>query len=581
MQLRKAIQEIARSTYAENRDQKTATILSKRDNWTKLQQKECENLARKYKKHLQNFQEKKVRRATMRSGFIYLFHDMRGEEYKELLKIPGREIEPEFRVPCNLYSIRVLKEMNFILSENIKEWEKENQIKVSGTQELPPGLELYPYQKEGVKRIQELNGRCLLADAPRLGKTIQVIAYLIQNPQIRPALIVVPASVKLQWQEEFSKWMPHERCTVINGRKATIPEDGIVIMNYDILYHHFMELEDYNFKIIVGDEVHKVKNPGANRTKAFRYLARSFDHVIGISGTPINNRPVEFFTILNILDAGMFGSKEKYLNRYCGLAKDPSGKGASNTKELHEILKKSFMIRRLRSEVWQDIPDKQRIVIPVEIDNRSEYLEAEKDLIKYLRETKGGRAAENARRSQALARFNVMKDIAARGKLSQAKEWIEDYIEAEKLVVFCNHRSMVENLNEHFKKNSVKLYGGMSNKAKDEAVKKFNNDPETDLFIGNLLAAGVGLPLHVADATLTIELGFVPSDHEQAEDRVINKEKLHIPITAYYLVAKGTIEEEIAAIIDKKTKVLSRILDGKEAEEESILTFLIKKYSDM
>lgn len=581
MQLRKAIQEIARSTYAENRDQKTAAILSKRDNWTRLQQKECENLARKYKKHLQNFQEKKVRRATMRSNWIYLFHDIKGEEYKELLKIPGREIEPEFRIPCNLYSIRILKEMNFVLSENIKEWEKENQIKVSGVQELPPGLELYPYQKEGVKRIHELNGRCLLADAPRLGKTIQVIAYLIQNPQIRPALIVVPASVKLQWQEEFNKWMPHEKCTVINGRKATIPEDGIVIMNYDILYHHFMELEDYNFKIIVGDEVHKVKNPGANRTKAFRYLARSFDHVIGISGTPINNRPVEFFTILNILDAGMFGSKEKYLNRYCGLAKDPSGKGASNTKELHEILKKSFMIRRLRSEVWQDIPDKQRIVIPVEIDNRSEYLEAEKDLIKYLRETKGGRAAENARRSQALARFNVMKDIAARGKLSQAKEWIEDYIEAEKLVVFCNHRSMVENLNEHFKKNSVKLYGGMSNKAKDEAVKKFNNDPETDLFIGNLLAAGVGLPLHIADATLTIELGFVPSDHEQAEDRVINKEKLHTPITAYYLVAKGTIEEEIAAIIDKKTKVLSRILDGKEAEEESILTFLIKKYSDM
>jgi SWI/SNF-related matrix-associated actin-dependent regulator 1 of chromatin subfamily A len=552
----------------------------KRDNWNSLQQREADTLSHKYKKSIRKQVEMKQRRAVLRGNWIYLFHDIKGEEYKTLLKIPGRELSPELCVPCNLYTIGILEGMGFKFSENIYEWKKQNQGENLEALTLPEGLKLYPYQTEGVKRIHELGGRCLLADAPRLGKTIQIIAYLIQNPQIRPALIVVPASVKIQWKEEINKWMPAEKCFIVNGRSAEIPREGIVIINYDVLHNYYCDIEDYGFKIIVGDECHKIKNPGTNRTKAFRYLARGMDHIIGLSGTPINNRPLEFFTMLNMLDSQMFSSREKYMNRYCGLAKDPSGKGASNTKELHEILKKSFMIRRLRSEVWTDIPDKQRIVIPVEIENREEYEEARRDLIKYLRNTKGDRAAENARRSQALARFNVMKDIAARGKLKQAKEWIEDYIHAEKLVVFCNHRSMVEELNEHFKNNSVKLYGGMSDKKKNEAVKRFNDDPKIDLFVGNLLAAGVGIPLHIADATLTLELGWVPADHEQAEDRVINKEKHNVPIAAYYIVAKNTIEEEIAAIIDRKAKVLSRILDGQEAEEDVLLTFLINKYTE-
>lgn len=521
------------------------------------------------------------RRATLRENRIYPFGELRPDELKRLNNIPGAiHYRGETHLPCNHYTIKILKEMKYQLSQNILDWERENSKK-DFELHFPEGLALRPYQVEGVKMIAERNGRCLLADQPRLGKTIQVIAYLILHPEIRPALIVVPASIKEQWKREINKWLPGEKCKVVNGLKDSIPDSGIVIINYDILYNYYCDIEDKGFKMLVGDECHKVKNMNSRMSKMFKYLSKGIEHIIGISGTPISNRPSEFFTILSILAPDIFNSHQKYLDEFCNARRDPSGKGSSNPERLNAILKSTIMIRRLRSEVWKDIPEKERIIIPVEIDNREEYNTAERDLIKYLRETKGNRAAQNAVRSEALARFNVLKDIAARGKLKQAIDWIEDFIEAEKLVTICVHRNMVEQLNEHFSKNSVKYYGGMSSKQKDLAVEKFTKDPEIDLFIGNVIAAGVGLPLHIADATLTLELGWVPSDHEQAEDRVISESKKNVPITAYYLVAMNTIEETIAAMIDRKSVVLSKILDGKEVEEESLLTALIEKYSNM
>lgn len=522
------------------------------------------------------------RRATLRENRIFVFGELRGEEQKKINDLPGAIFyKGEMHLPCNHYTIKILREMKYQLSANILEWEEKNSKReMTSCVNFPEGLSLRPFQVDGWKRIEELNGRVLLADQPRIGKTIQSIAYLINHPELRPALIVVPASIKTQWQREINKWLPGEKCKVIVGKKDSIPTDGIVIINFDILYHHFCTLEDCNFKVIIGDEIHKIKHESSKRSKAFKYISKNIPHIIAISGTP-TERPSEFFTVLNIIAPDVFNSKIRYLERYANFNKQPDGKGHSHIEELNNILKSTFMIRRLRSEVWKDIPEKERIIVPVEIDNREEYRAAEQDLIKYLRETKGNRAAQNAIRSQALARFNTLKQIAARGKLNSAKEWIEDYTENEKIVCFAVHREIVENLNDHFKDSSVKYYGGMSAKDKDAAINDFNTKPETTSFIANLISAGVGLPLHIADATITFELGWNFSDHFQAEDRVINESKFHVPIAAYYMIATGTIEETIASMIDAKSKVLSTMLDGKEAEADTLLTALIQKYSEM
>jgi len=588
MALKQVIENIISTKQVEIYDQVIIQSFVKSLKWTSLQRIQALKIVSKYGNDspIEIIQSSnKTKRAVLRQDRIYLFADLQKTERNKLLRIPGRNITKDgIDVPYNRYSMNVLEEMKFVLSPNLLE--KENKqlqpaVKNSNGQPVFPDKCMpHEYQWQGWQLIEKFNGRCLLADQPRLGKTIQSIIYLANHPELRPALIIVPSSIKIQWYEEIKKWLPDEMCAVINGRKGIVPKEGIAIINYDILYDHYCEIEERDFKIIIPDECHRVKNIQAKRTRAFKYIAKTIPHIIGLSGTPANNRPSEFFTILNVIQPDMFGNHQQFLNRYCNAQKDPSGKGATNIEELHDILKKTLMIRRTREEVWKEIPSKQRIVVPVEIDNRDEYITAEKDLISYLRETKGNRAAQNAIRSQAFAKFNTLKDIAARGKLKQAIEWIEDFIENEKLVVFCIHRKMVEALEEHFTDSSVKLYGGMTNKAKDKAVKQFANSENTKLFIGNLTAANLGLPLHVANATFTLEYGWVPADHEQAEDRVINKEKVNVPIAAYYMTAVNTIEETIAQIIDSKTKVLTRLLDGKEAEEEGLLTYLIQQYSE-
>jgi SWI/SNF-related matrix-associated actin-dependent regulator 1 of chromatin subfamily A len=587
MSLKQALENISNIDNINANDLNLIQTLIKTDIWSSTQRSHALKIATKYHTNISKQDikatttSKKTKRAVLRGDRFYLFGDFEKTEKNKILRIPGRIINKDgYNVPHNRYSINVLEEMRFVFSQNVIGIEKPIQ-KQDGKPIFPEGCMPHEYQWEGWKIIEKFGGRCLLADQPRLGKTIQAMIYMANHPDLRPALIIVPSSIKIQWQREINKWLPNERCWVIHGRTGIVPKEGIAIINYDILYDHYCEIEENNFKIIITDECHRVKNIEAKRTRAFKYIAKTVPHIIGISGTPATNRPREFYTILNVIAPDMFNNNQQFLDRYCNATHDPTGKGSSNIEELHEILKNSIMIRRTRSEVWKDIPEKQRIIIPIEIDNRSEYCQAEQDLIAYLREFKGDRAAQNAIRSKAFAKFNILKEIAARGKLKQALEWIEDFTEQEKLVTFCIHRKMVEDIHEHFQKTSVKLYGGMSNKAKDMSVSRFTKDPNITLFIGNLTAANLGLPLHVADATFTLEYGWVPADHEQAEDRVINKEKLHVPITAYYMTAINTIEETIAEIIDSKTKVLSRLLDGKEAEEEGLLTYLIDKYSNM
>jgi len=582
MELQQAIKEAINNPGIKSADISMFNQMLKSQKITGLQQEFAVKALKRYGIEVRT--EVEGRRAVLRENIIYCFGKLSRDELIKLNNIPGTiTLREHSSVPCNKYSIRVLRELRYKFSQNLIEREKENSesVEIKDGLRLPKGLLPFPYQYEGWRKIEEFGGRCIVADQPRMGKTIQAIMYMVNHPELRPALIIVPSSIKLQWQREVNKWMPGEKCTVINGKKSEIPKEGIVIINYDILYNYFSFIEDVGFKIAIPDEVHRIKNMNSQRSKAFKYLSANIPHIIGLSGTPISNRPSEFFVILNILNREMFNSHQKYLDRYCNAKKDPSARGASNIQELHDILKKTLLIRRLRSEVWQDIEERQKVIIPVEIDNRAEYQEAEQDLIAYLRKTKGNRAAQNAIRSQALAKFNVLKEISSRGKLKQALDWIEDFTEAEKLATFCINRNMVEEINNHFKGNSVKLYGGMSNKQKDEAVSKFTNDPNIDLFVGNIEACKEGLPLHVADCTLTLQLDWVPSNHEQCDSRVINKDKLHVPITSYYMIAIDTIEETIATMIDKKEKVLSKLLDGEEIEEESLLTALIEKYSNL
>lgn len=440
-----------------------------------------------------------------------------------------------------------------------------------------------------VQKIGKEESVCIMVDSPDhlyitagyklTHNTAQSIHYLKNHPELRPAVIVVPASVKINWERELRKWGVKERTRIISGRNGNCSsEDQITIINYDILGNHTFHLENLRPKLIIADESHMLKNPHAQRTKALKYIAKGVKHIICISGTPIVNRPSEFYTTLNLLAPEMFNNHQRYLEEYCNAKRDSSGKGASNVDRLYKILSSTIMIRRLRKDVIADLPEKTRDIIPMPLTNRHEYEEAEDDIIEYIRTHDGDGAARKAMFAETVVKFEKLRQLCIKGKFEAIKEWIDNFIESgEKLVVFCVHRIVVDELREHYKDQCVTLYGGDSIQKRQIAIDRFNEDPKCRLFVGNIIAAGQGIPLAAADNTCFIELSFVPGHHDQAEDRVINMQKKN-PTCAYYLVGLNTIEERIASIIDKKRIVLSQILDGETPAEESLISILIDYY---
>jgi len=486
-----------------------------------------------------------------------------------------------------------------------------------------PGLkmELFPYQKEGVQFIEARNGRALVGDEMGLGKTCQALAWLQLHPELRPAVIIVPASLKLNWEREVSMWMTKKCKThIISGQAegaGPLPKADIYIINYDILpnkyytitaegefswvhtkrqekagknrweYRPFTGWVDYlkEMKVMITDECHYYKNNDAARTDAIKALGKAIPHTIALSGTPIVNRPMEFFNAISIIEPKLFPSFFKFAQRYCGATHNGFGwdfTGATNMEELHAVLTETIMIRRVKVDVLKDLPPKRRTVVPMEITNRKEYRRAEKDFIQWVNETSGKMKAEKASVAEALVKIGELKRLAVKGKLDACVEWIRDFLESgEKLVVFAVHQFVIERLMEEFKDVAVKVDGSVSMDKRQDAVDQFQTIENVRLFVGNVKAAGVGLTLTKASNTCFLELEWTPGIHDQAEDRVHRIGQEAESVTAWYLLADATMEQEIAQLIDEKRKILAQVLDGKDVDESSMLSELLKKYKNI
>lgn len=508
--------------------------------------------------------------------------------------VQGRQFHKEdkrWSFPLTVHNIKYAKQIGFKLDPKLREWlkkkeEADKEAEQRAQEELKKVTKLtpYPFQAEGVQMLEKFNGRALLADEMGLGKTIQAILYMKLHKELRPSVVVVPASVKINWQREFDKWLPGEKTKIVMGRSDTIKgSDNIIIINYDILSDYTDLLDAMDPKLLVLDESHMIKNPKALRTKSVKILAKGIDKVICISGTPITNRPIEFFTTLNLLDPEQFNNYYRFGNQFCGAKHNGFAweyKGSTNPEKLHQILVDSFMIRRLKKDVLTELPPKTRSVLPMEINNRSEYNKARDDLINYLRQTEGSEAAQKATMAETLVKFNKLKQLSIQGKLKQCIDWIENFIDQEKLVVFCVHHKTIDALMEHFGDKAVRIDGRVSQGKRQKAIDSFQNDDNIRLFVGNIKAAGVGITLTKACNAAFLELEWVPALHDQAEDRIhrISQERDHVNI--YYLVGLDTIEEDLTEVIDSKRKVITEIMDGELPEEEAMLTILIEKYKE-
>lgn len=535
--------------------------------------------------------------------------------------IPGRKFnvtakgkDKYWTVPLNNTSINQLNKEGWMFDDVLKRYlqqaiEKSKEVETQIDFTTLPG-KLYPFQEQGVRQLIKWNGRALIGDDMGLGKTIQALTWLRLNPGAFPAVILVPASLKLNWRKEAEKWLETTNIEVLSGTKPHTPTAKLIIINYDILPAWLETLQKFAPKTVVLDEAHYIKNESAQRTKAAKKLAKGCRHVIAMSGTAVVNRPIEIYNAIQLVNPGLMPSRWKFAHRYCGAKHNGFGwdfNGASNIEELHQLLKQNIMIRRRKMDVLKELPDKTYSTIPLEISNRKEYQQAEGDFINYvrgitmehlvevekdLRKTldfadgeildKDNLVEQKVLRiegAETLVKIEALKQLAVEGIMDDVFNWIDDFLDSgQKLIIFAVHKKVIDRLIQRYGRIAVKIDGSVSMTGRQNAVEAFQTNSRIRLFVGNIKAAGVGLTLTAAADVVFVEYPWAPGDMEQAEDRAHRiGQKNNVQIHRF--IAVDTVVEKIIALIDEKKKIVQAVLDGiVDKSSSGILKDLLKEY---
>lgn len=443
-------------------------------------------------------------------------------------------------------------------------------------------MQLFPFQKEGIKFLEKRKGRALIADEMGLGKTVQALGWLKLHPEKLPALIVCPSVAKGVWVSTSEAWLPKKKIFLGEGQKPFLPSNDtdLFIINYDILTYWKETLGEIPFQTLILDECHYIKNRKAKRTKAVQKLAKKIPHLIALSGTPFLNRPMEGYTVFKLLEPKLFSTWFEFGLRYCAGKRTRFGwdfSGASNIEELHQKLK-PIMLRRTKEEVMKELPKKMKTIIPVYLpqSDEKEYKKAEEDIISFLVEQDQKEKARKAKYAETLVKIALLRQLAAKKKLKQCIEWIRNFLEEtdEKLVVFAYHRDILKELQKTFPKISIVVDGSTTSHQRRVAQKTFQENKKIRLFLGNIKAAGVAITLTAASTVVFVELPWTPGELVQAEDRChrIGQKKV---VNIYYFIAVSTIEEKIIKLLDRKKATIKKIVEGKTIENKDLLTELL------
>jgi SWI/SNF-related matrix-associated actin-dependent regulator of chromatin subfamily A-like protein 1 len=435
------------------------------------------------------------------------------------------------------------------------------------------GGELRPFQRAGVAYALE-SRRLFLADEQGLGKTVQALAALEEDDAF-PAVVICPASLKLNWERETKHWLPHRSVHVVMGGGKAIPKAEITILNYEIVHAHRERLAISRPKALILDESHYVKNPSAKRTRAVRRLAEALPEgafKLALTGTPVMNHPDELIAQLRILGRlEEFGSGARFKRRF---------QGAGAEERIHWHLRRTCFVRRLKKDVLPQLPEKRQVVVPVALDNERDYRLAEKDVIAWLQEQPLELSELEAKkaamlRAERLAQLNILRRVAARGKLGAALAWIDDFLESEEpLVVFAGHREVQEALVQRFPE-AVHVVGDDSVPAREAAVRAFQEPGGPQLMVASTRVGGQGITLTRASNVAFLDLEWSPAMHDQAEDRT-HRIGQRDAVTAWYLLAAETIDEDMASVLARKRGIVGAVTDGRRDESEAVVQSVVK-----
>jgi SWI/SNF-related matrix-associated actin-dependent regulator 1 of chromatin subfamily A len=488
--------------------------------------------------------------------------------------------------------------------------------------DVPTKLPLLPFQKAGVAFIELHNGRALVADPMGLGKSAQAIGWLIRHPEALPALIIVPATLRISWVREIAKFSDLIATIIasastlksiqkLGANAAIAPQTAdITIINYDILAANLEILTNHGFKTLILDEVQAIKEPTSKRTKAALALAKTIPNVIELTGTPLMNRPKELFTLVQAVNPKIFPNFWKYAKEFCGAKHNGFGwdfSGASNLETLDHILRERVMVRREKTEVLKELPEKRRITLPLTINGRlDEYRqdataiserirmasEQRKEWRRRLSAMTGNERktylADHAEESASAGRLTgmILSEIAelrmkaAMAKMDAAVEQIVDMQESNgKLLVFAHHHIVIDTLTRRLVEAGLKVVkvDGRENAFQRQGAIDALQTGDAQVAVLGIMAASTGLTLTASSTVVFVELPWRPGDVEQAEARVWRYGQRNA-VTCYFLVALGTIEESMAKMLDAKREVTNAAVgeEHRTIEEDGILEAIME-----
>lgn len=416
---------------------------------------------------------------------------------------------------------------------------------------------LMPFQVEGVVFGISRGGRVMICDDPGLGKTRQALGIASFYKDDGPTLIVTNASTREFWRKEIYNLFDL-RDRDVRIIPSYIEEAKYVICSYSSLHSKIEELMEKKFGIIIFDESHHIKNPKANQTKHAQKLSKNARRIIMLTGTPALSRPVELFPQLEILDKS-FTNYHQYAVRYCEGKQTHFGfdaTGSSNMGELEIVLKKKFLIRRIKSDVFDELQNKLRECITL---HNLSLTEEEQENMEGFKSQMADQIENPSPKDQVLIQWY---HSTAQLKAKAACIYLENLLKKtnERILAFAHHGVMMNALTAHLEKlniGHIRIDGSTSGALRSERIEAFQSNSRNRVAVLSTLASNAGITLTSASIIVFCELEFNPSTIIQAEGRAHRiGQKNQVKI--YFLLAPGTADDVIWKMLMKKQANLGK-----------------------
>ncbi|ORZ09852.1 P-loop containing nucleoside triphosphate hydrolase protein [Absidia repens] len=468
---------------------------------------------------------------------------------------------------------------------------------------------LMEYQQQGVRECLMKDGRVLLADEMGLGKTIQALAVALVYSDNWPVLIICPTSLLLSWSDQIQQWLsmvsnkdirvtlkgtdlfgfipPKVMSAFMDDTNSNLPDkvlppiqnnkygNGIdqtsnhscfYIISYEVAASHSVVLAGMDFKVIICDESHSLKNSKTKRTISLTPLLQKGKHVLLLTGTPILSRPIELYPQLCILRQDLFPDMIDYGMRYCNGRRMKYGwdfTGASNLPELNFILEKSVMVRRLKENVPLALPSKvrQKVMMTIDQDQKLRLAKLKADMA----ELKHRPGTDMARKAKSMELYKA----TGTAKISPVTSYLQTLLPTMngKIILFAYHKDVldaIESVMKNEKIGYIRIDGTTKQTDRHNLCLRFQSSEQEDtpiqIAILSITASNVGLNFQEANTVIFAELYWNPSQILQAEDRAHRIGQVNT-VNIKYLISEDTADDWLWDLLGAKLQIMQKLLD--------------------